>query len=301
VFSARAVSHTFYARVFAGAFFPWSAVVAGRAVDVIRGFTAGKSLESEERFLWLWTIVVIGFFSVARFKLDHYIFPAAPACCILAAHAWGAAAAETEGRLSGTRFGVHAIAALLIVGGSFGVTYLGKLDLELPGIAIVFPISLLAGGVVLMTQSARIRWMVPRNANTLIVTLLIAYATVVAVGFPVLERTRPTSLIARRLVRTTPATAPVGIYKLERWRASLRYYLDRPVERLENANDLAAFIARPEPVYIVMLRREYDELRRAGVPIRLMMQHRAVEGTTGRGLRRQRWGYLVVATKAPQP
>ncbi len=40
-----------------------------------------------EKLLWLWTLVVLGFFSIARFKLDHYIFPAAPACCLIAAHA----------------------------------------------------------------------------------------------------------------------------------------------------------------------------------------------------------------------
>ena len=41
VFSNRAVSHTFYARVFASAFFPWSAIVIGRGVDLIRGFRLG--------------------------------------------------------------------------------------------------------------------------------------------------------------------------------------------------------------------------------------------------------------------
>jgi len=106
---------------------------------------------------------------------------------------------------------------------------------------------------------------------------------------------------ARReaLVRATSATDPIGIYRLERWRASLRYYIGRPVARLESVSDVGAFMAGPRPVYIVMLRREYDELRKSGVPLGLLMQHRAVEGTTGRGLRRQRWGFLVVATNAP--
>jgi hypothetical protein len=178
--------------------------------------------------------------------------------------------------------------------------YLPELDLELPDIAMALPVTLLVGGVVLMTQAAWREWRVPANAVVVVTMLLVVYATVVAVGFPVLERTRPTALVATRLARITPATAPVGIYRLERWRASLRYYLGRPVQRLETIDDMTEFISRREPVYVVMLRREYDGFRKAGVPIRLLMQHRAVVGTTGRGIRRQRWGYLIVATNRPR-
>jgi hypothetical protein len=31
-----------------------------------------------------------------------------------------------------------------------------------------------------------------------------------------------------------------------------------------------------------------------------MTAHRAVVGTTGRGMRKQRWGFLVVVTNVPQ-
>src|SRR5512132_318651 len=92
--SARVVSHTFYARAFAGAFFPWSAVVVGRGIDALR--RRARPLDTSEALLWTWGLVVIGFFSVARFKLDHYIFPAAPACCLIAAKAWRDAAADRD-------------------------------------------------------------------------------------------------------------------------------------------------------------------------------------------------------------
>ncbi|MEO8076616.1 MAG: glycosyltransferase family 39 protein, partial [Acidobacteriota bacterium] len=300
VFSGRAVSHTYYARVFAGAFFPWSAVLVGRGLDVLRGRRMGLRLKGEQTLLWLWIFVVIGFFSLARFKLDHYIFPAAPACCLLAAHAWRAAAADDERRYRATTFSVIGIAAALIVAGGFGITYLPQLGLELPAIALALPVVLMAGGITLMTQSARRNWRLPVNPFVIVTMLLVVYAMVVAVGFPAIERARPTSLVAGRLARVTPASAPVGVYRLERWRASLRYYLNRPVERLETADDMRAFLSRGEPVYVVMLRREYDELRKAGLPVRVLIQHRAVVGTSGRGLRRQRWGYLVVVTNRPR-
>ena len=42
----------------------------------------------EEILLWAWVGVVFVFFSLARFKVDRYVYPAAPACCLLAARAW---------------------------------------------------------------------------------------------------------------------------------------------------------------------------------------------------------------------
>ena len=44
-----------------------------------------------------------------------------------------------------------------------------------------------------------------------------------------------------------------------------------------------------------MLRRRYRALRDMGVPLRLGYAGDAVIGRTGKGLRRQQWGRLVVA------
>lgn len=295
-FSARAINHTFYVRAFAGAFFPWSTVVVGRGIDVVRRLRRHQPIDSSERLLWLWTIVVLGFFSIARFKLDHYIFPAAPACCLLAAHAWREAARDNDGALWGTRYSVLLVAGVLIVGGSFGAVALGHLNLALPMTAFILPLAVFAGGAALLFQSERIGWRVPASLGALVVMLLVSYATVVAVGFPALEQVRPTARVARQLARVSTPDSPVGLYQLERWRGSLRYYLNRPIQRLETVDEVAAFLAHPEPVYVVMLRRDYLALRDAGASVHLLSAHRAVVGTSGRGLRRQRWGFLVVVT-----
>lgn len=294
VFSRRAISHSFYIRSFAGAFFPWSAVVLGRAADLLRRRTTGLRLTVDEKLLWLWMIVVIAFFSIARFKLDQYIFPAAPACCLIAARAWREAAEADSGTI-GARLGVFAIAALLIVGGSFGGVYLFELNLELPKLAIVLPLALLVSGIALMTVCALRGWRIPRTAIVPVVMLLVAYAVVVQVGFPVLETTRPTSLAGRTIRRLAGPNDVVGLYRLERWRASVRYYVGRPVARLDNEAELRAFLADPRRGFVVMRRRDFVALRAGGVRLREVMQRRAVVGTAGNGLRRQVWGYLVVA------
>ncbi len=87
-FSNRGYNHTLYVLTFLGGFFPWSIVDLGAAVDAIRRWRMKSRLSAEETLLWVWFAVVFIFFSLARFKVDRYLYPAAPACCLLAARAW---------------------------------------------------------------------------------------------------------------------------------------------------------------------------------------------------------------------
>jgi hypothetical protein len=178
--------------------------------------------------------------------------------------------------------------------------YLSKIGLALPATALLLPLSIFAGGVGLLFQCERRGWHVPAGAGVVATALLVSYATVVWVGFPALERVRPTEAVARVVPQSVSPSVPVAIYKLERWRGSLRYYLDRPVQRIETVEEVRAFLAQPEPVYAVMLRRDYLALRDQNIPVYLVTAHRAVVGTTGRGIRKQRWGFLVVVTNVPE-
>lgn len=47
------------------------------------GATASKNRAELELFCWLWILVVIGFFSISRGKIDYYALPAFPACAAL--------------------------------------------------------------------------------------------------------------------------------------------------------------------------------------------------------------------------
>jgi 4-amino-4-deoxy-L-arabinose transferase-like glycosyltransferase len=297
-FSGRAVSHTFYVRAFAGGFFPWSAIAVARLGDCALRRRSIAAMSTEEKLLWLWTAVAIAFFSVARFKLDHYIFPVAPAVCLIAARAWQDAASAERGQGWMTRTAVFALAAAFVVAGSFVTVSLFDLDLELPPSAIVLPIALGLGGIAFLTAIAAAGWRVPRSPVVPAVTLLAIYAIVVAIGYPTLEHTRPTSRLARALYKRTPPDAPAAIYRLEQWRASLRYYAQRPLAGLSAPEDVERFVAQQRPVYVIMRRGEYQALRSRGVELREVFQSRAVVGTRkGRfGLRKQEWGTLVVVT-----
>jgi hypothetical protein len=152
-----------------------------------------------------------------------------------------------------------------------------------------------------LSRSARVGWHVPAAPAATLATLLAVYGLVVTVGFPTLQRTRPTALAGMAVRQRTTADAPVGLYRLEQWRASLRYYSERPLTALSSPEDVVAFTRLPKPVHILMIRREYRQLRQEGVRLREVFFCRAVVGTIkGRaGLRRQKWDDLIVVTNAP--
>jgi 4-amino-4-deoxy-L-arabinose transferase-like glycosyltransferase len=298
-FSTRVVSHTFYLRTFLGAFFPWSVVTIGRSIDLLRHWRERREVTTGEALLWAWTIVVVGFFSLARFKLDHYIFPAAPACCLLAAHAW--IGAMDDARSTATRISILATGVSFMAIGVIAAIALTRIDLGLPLGAAMLPITLVGGGAVIVFQMARRRLLPLRSLAVPVCTLLVVYATTVLVGFPAFERTRPIRFITRVLRTHAIAAEPVGLYRLERWRASLRYYLGRRIERLENPDDIRQFLSSGGPAYIVMLREEYETLHNAGFPLRLVSERAAVASTQGRGFRRQVWSQLAVVRAEAAP
>src|SRR5260370_42295188 len=97
---------------------------------------------------------------------------------------------------------------------------------------MVLPTVLAVGGIAILASLAAVDWRMPVTPIVPVVMLLALYAIVVTVGFPTLERARPTALIARTLRQMTPADAPAGLYNLEKWRPGLRYYSHRPPMKL---------------------------------------------------------------------
>jgi len=78
----------FYFQILAAGLLPWTGLVVGRLVDDVRAAFRREALDTVEVLLWSWTAAIVGFFTASTFKLDHYVFPAAPALCLLCARAW---------------------------------------------------------------------------------------------------------------------------------------------------------------------------------------------------------------------
>ena len=170
----------------------------------------------------------------------------------------------------------------------------------MPRLASLVPIILVAAGAFLTLTIFRKRAVSPIVFGTVLTTLLVIYGSVVTMGVPILEQARPTAAVAEDLRSQLAEGDNVGLYRLERWRYSLRYYLERPVSRLQHPKDVHDFF-RKSRGYVLMLDEDFARLRDQGVNLRCVSERPAVIGTTGRGLRRQKWGALVVATLDDTP
>ena len=198
------------------------------------------------------------------------------------------------------RWSIALLGLLLVAASIVGAFSLFDLGLQLPRIALLMPISLTAAGVVLIVTISRRRAVSPVVFATVVSTLLVLYGSIVAVGMPLMDQVRPTAAVAEDLRSQLTEDDQVGLYRLERWRYSLRYYLERPVARLEQPEDVHDFF-RKSPGYVLMLDEDFARLRDHGMNLRCVSERPAVVGTTGRGLRKQRWGALVVATLDDTP
>jgi 4-amino-4-deoxy-L-arabinose transferase-like glycosyltransferase len=78
------------------AFLPWSLAAPLGAMRALRQGAADRPA-SMWRFLACWALGVIAVFSLSRFKLPHYAFPAFPALALLAARAWDEAIERRRG------------------------------------------------------------------------------------------------------------------------------------------------------------------------------------------------------------
>lgn len=293
VFSTKTTSDAYYLRVFTGAFFPWSLIAIARGADVLRARSKGVRLSVEELALWLWLLVVIGFFTAARFRLDHYIFPAAPACCLLAAVGWRRAAAGTHA--AATRFALLAIAAMFLFGGAIAGTAVTRINLGLSRTALMLPVVLCLGGATLLVQIARARWSAPDSPAAPLLTLIAVYVMVVLVGLPVLERSRPASTLGPPVKAQTAVDTPIGVYQLE-WGSSIRYYADRRVVALPDPDAVRAFFRSWPYAYVFMLRQDQESVSDSQHGLHEVAAAEAIVGNTGRFIRRQVWGAVTVVS-----
>jgi len=291
-------SYFFYPKVMAIGLLPWTPLLAGRIVDAFRGFR----IATEERLLWAWAIAVIGFFTFSSFKLDHYVFPAAPALCLLCAHAWEEAR-RAEPMPVGIIAGIVAIPVLLLATGVVMIPGLDRVPLALPAAARLLPIALIAGGLAMAGQIAR-RWRPSSLPFAPVAALLATYAIVITIGLPAFEQMKPTQRLARVVAATALPGDHVAMFRLNRWSSSWRFYVGRASEKLETTEDMRRFFAKPGRHYCAMLRKDYDRLTSDGVRLRVIHEETGLFTTTGRSLRsgaRARFDQFIVVTDEQKP
>ncbi len=190
----------FYVQILATGMLPWTGLLIGKLVDDVRAAASHPrrdSLGSIDVVLWAWIIAVVGFFTLSRFKLDHYVFPAAPALCLLVARAWGDLRAFPDSpEHRGARVGLMLVGPLLILLGA-GAAYFLLAQLELPAAALLVPAVLVLAGVLITVRLTLFDARPPCLPLIALTAVATIYVGVLLLVMPALERQKVIPEIAR--------------------------------------------------------------------------------------------------------
>ena len=293
----------FYFRVLAAGLLPWTGLVIGRLFDDVRGAMRDRRTDPVNALLWCWTIVIVGFFSLSRFKLDHYVFPASPALSLLCARAWADLRAHTLHRLNaGVRFGFQTVGPILVIIGAGG-GYFMIARLELPTAAIIVPAVMLAAGALITARASLGNWPPPRVPWIALAACTVTYAGIIVWVLPALEERKVVPDVARWVAQHAAPDTRVALYRLNRWTNVFRFYVDRHAEHLDDVTETGTFLAKADPFYCVMLGPAYDEFLAKGLPIEIVYERNGMWATSGRALWRRRIPptRFVVVTRRTEP
>jgi 4-amino-4-deoxy-L-arabinose transferase-like glycosyltransferase len=290
----------FYFQLLAAGLLPWTGLLIGRFVDDVRAVVRGERLDSVETMLWAWTGAVAGFFTLSTFKLDHYVFPAAPALCLLCARAWADVRADQfDKRHSGARLGLYLIGPFLVAVG-LGCGYFLIARLALPWGAVVVPIALTVAGAALAALANVRRALPPRVPWLVMAALIVTYIGLIAFVLPALEHRKVVPDLAHWVAARAKTADRVASFRLNRWNPAYRFYVGRHITFLEDPAEARAFFNAAQPFYCVMRRNAYDEFVAQGAPIKVVYEREGVAATSGRALWRSRTPLVrfVVVTEA---
>ena len=290
----------FYFRILAAGLLPWTGLLIGRFVDDVRALVRGERLDTVETVLWIWALVIVGFFTLSTFKLDHYVFPAAPALCLLCARAWADVRAhQFDQRFRVERLGLYLIAPLLVAVG-LGCGYFPIARLALPWGAVIVPITLTVAGAALAALANVRRALPPRVPWLVMVALIVTYVGLILFVLPGLEHRKVVPDLAQWVAARARTTDRIASFRLNRWAPAYRFYVGRHVTVLEEAAEAEAFFNAPEPFYCIMRRNTYEEFVAVGARLQIVYEREGMSATSGRALWRSYTPLtrFVVVTKA---
>ncbi len=292
----------FYLRVAAVGFLPFTPLLIGRLFDAARG----DRISDIERLMWAWSVAITVFFSFSRFKLDHYIYPVLPALSLIAANTWWRLSQSTSLRQQfGAAVGISAMAVTFILGGVYAYTKLDTLPVELSKAMLAAPLSLIGAGVLFGATLVRLRWRPRVMPYTPAAAMLVLYVVVLGPGLNALEAGKPMKDLGQWVAANAPDDATITAYRLERWKTSWRFYVNRGIQVAEEPHEVLQIFQTPGIHYAVMRQDELDDLKKSSEmpPVEIVRERRGLTNTSGRGLRKRRdeWPNYVVVTNEKKP
>jgi 4-amino-4-deoxy-L-arabinose transferase-like glycosyltransferase len=207
--------------------------------------------------LWLWILVIVGFFSLSAGKQDLYIFPIVPAIAALAGSVLARATAEgsapREQAIVGRTTGTIALILLAIGAGLIYLTRAAGATYAIDGLALVGVIGALTGAVALWLSAGR---RVFAAGAMLAAGFVGLNAVFVLRTLPSFEAYKPVPAFAAAIHARASAADIVATY--EQALPSLVFYLRRHVEEIFDAAELAAILASGKGVFAIMSSRDFE-------------------------------------------
>ncbi len=231
------------------------------ASTLARAFLRPESRDPEadrHRFLWIWFLVLLAFFSISQAKQTKYLLPAFPALALVLGR-WIAGEGKrprVELAVLASVAGLALVAALWGLFGGGGWPVPAKYREE---VAMLTGPALLAAAGLLAWIAAP--WVASRSrAFTLVATGISLALFIASVSvFPAVDTLKSARPLCDRVRGRMGAAAEVGIYGIqERKIGAFRYYLDHPLSTFEDSSEhpdpeaLSAWWSRPGPRWLLV-------------------------------------------------
>lgn len=223
-----------------------------------RDIRIGLSVKESQKhlFLWLWTFVVIGFFSLSRGKIDYYALPVYPAVAILL----GNYLSEACDKNSKVATGISWLATVLLLTAGIGSVFV------LPGIFpgqpvtnwISMPLVLIASAVVMLVCSMTTQL---RKAYK----MLFIAVCLIAVSFSWQMYPWITSKQAVLkyipYIRTLPEHGRVGVFtSLQNWIDEITFQTSTEPMKIETVKRAEQFLKATAPSLLLIQESEYMQM-----------------------------------------
>jgi 4-amino-4-deoxy-L-arabinose transferase-like glycosyltransferase len=273
----------FYIQIVVVGMLPWSGLIVGRLYDDIRARRTSDAPDTFEVLLWSWIAAIVVFFSFSSFKLDHYVFPAAPALCLLAARAWSALRGVAgHPPRAGVLVGLRLVGPLLVAAG-LAIAFLMIARLDLPAPALAVPGALIGAGAI-VTRRSIAQASVPAAPWIALAALGVTYAGLLLWVVPAFEQQKVVPDIARWVAAAAGPHDRICAYRLNRWNTAFRFYVGRHTDVIDAPEEARRWLDQPGSVYCATTAEAYRDLIPLGLPLRVVHSREGMWATSGQAL-----------------